>query len=627
MSRQRVAVELGGCDSEIAECRTRSRVRPVVSVERGLQHDGLEPAAQRVGRERRRGLGDVEVLDREGCRVSERLGDPHRGTHSPVIIGVQEGADPADHIASLHVTKCTTSVWYAAGGAMSDQTAPTMSSICCSIQNEKKLARDRRCELTPVEGGLHAQCRGSERAEPHGHGDEELAGSGAPHVAADPALVGDPLAQVDARLAASLERFREGTGPMVLEERCEVPGAAGGVGVHDRCDDVGEPLLDWSSAPRGDGAGVRANGGVDGGSQELVAGREVVEKGPPGDSCELRDPVEGERRLFGIDDEPLSRIEDELPNRDAGRGCSCLDHLCTLQCKDCTVECRNLERALMQIVRSGRTIAYELWGPEHGEPVVFLHGGLLSRLVRPVDDSLLERLGTRLVTFDRPGYGRSEPDEHPQLLDRADDLFAILDELGVGSARLVGWSAGVPHALACAAHRPDRVTRIDAVATPVVDGHQSQVPQFALAASAPDAFCSMVADRIAQRSPKDAVPSWVTESAYLAAGADAHIIDQLVDALNEGIRQGAVGACNDMFAIAAPWGFELSEITCPVRVWHGSNDTVSDVAYAQLLAGSVAAGELRVVAGGHDVVFDLWPTILAGADWPPAPQESATSAV
>lgn len=59
------------------------------------------------------------------------------------------------------------------------------------------------------------------------------------------------------------------------------------------------------------------------------------------------------------------------------------------------------------ITADGRALAVEQWGPPDGTPVLYLHGSPMSRLARYPDDALFHRLGIRLFTYDRPGYGNS----------------------------------------------------------------------------------------------------------------------------------------------------------------------------------------------------------------------------
>lgn len=88
-----------------------------------------------------------------------------------------------------------------------------------------------------------------------------------------------------------------------------------------------------------------------------------------------------------------------------------------------------------------------------GPAIVCLHSGVTDR--RSWRDHLGRALGSRVVTYDRRGFGATtyEPEPH----DPVADLLAVLDHLGLDQVVLVGNSQGGRIALDAALEHADRV--------------------------------------------------------------------------------------------------------------------------------------------------------------------------
>ena len=125
-----------------------------------------------------------------------------------------------------------------------------------------------------------------------------------------------------------------------------------------------------------------------------------------------------------------------------------------------------MEREGTLTTPDGRTLAYVERGAADGVPVIVSHGTPGSRFARHPDPQMYERHGVRVVAYDRPGYGRSDPSSAARSADAAADIEAIADELGFERFAVVGGSGGAPHALACGALLADRVVRVGALVTP-----------------------------------------------------------------------------------------------------------------------------------------------------------------
>ncbi|WP_202872435.1 alpha/beta fold hydrolase [Kribbella soli] len=86
------------------------------------------------------------------------------------------------------------------------------------------------------------------------------------------------------------------------------------------------------------------------------------------------------------------------------------------------------------------------WGNRRGRPILFLHGWSASHVcwAHQLEGPLAEDF--RLVAFDNRGHGMSEkpldPDSYRDSQMWADDLAAVIDQLGLDRPVLVAWSYG-----------------------------------------------------------------------------------------------------------------------------------------------------------------------------------------
>ncbi|KAL1413455.1 hypothetical protein Q8F55_001222 [Vanrija albida] len=98
-------------------------------------------------------------------------------------------------------------------------------------------------------------------------------------------------------------------------------------------------------------------------------------------------------------------------------------------------------------------------GKPDGRPVlVFLGLGCVRYLIALYDE-LARALGLRLICIDRWGLGKTDqvPQDRRGLLDWADVVRKVLDELGVEKFQVLAHSAGAPYALACVLKMERRV--------------------------------------------------------------------------------------------------------------------------------------------------------------------------
>jgi pimeloyl-ACP methyl ester carboxylesterase len=110
-----------------------------------------------------------------------------------------------------------------------------------------------------------------------------------------------------------------------------------------------------------------------------------------------------------------------------------------------------------------------------GTPVLLLHGLSATRRNVVQGSRQLVRRGYRLIAYDARGHGSSSPAPEPSAYEYADlvaDLEAVMEQLGLERAVLVGSSMGAATAMAFALARPERVPALVQI-TPAYTGDRT----------------------------------------------------------------------------------------------------------------------------------------------------------
>ena len=120
----------------------------------------------------------------------------------------------------------------------------------------------------------------------------------------------------------------------------------------------------------------------------------------------------------------------------------------------------------MRVDSGGVGIEYDVSGPDDGSPVVLLHGFPDSGRLWHKQVPALSKAGYRVIVPDLRGYGRSDKPAEVDaynLLYLAGDVFAVLDDAGVGRVSVVGHDWGAALAWGIASLGADRVEKVAAL--------------------------------------------------------------------------------------------------------------------------------------------------------------------
>jgi len=233
----------------------------------------------------------------------------------------------------------------------------------------------------------------------------------------------------------------------------------------------------------------------------------------------------------------------------------------------------------------GQRIHYEDSGGA-GLALVLSHGFLQDS---SMFDAQVRRLRPRhrVITWDQRGHGGTvSTSEAITYWDSADDLAALLDQLGVKRAVVGGMSQGGFISLRFALRYPDRAAGLVLIDTQSGQEDPDKVQQYdamhdVWTGSGPsDQLLEMVAAIIiGNRRPESA--DWIAKWRKLDPANLTYIYRTLMD------RDDITG--------------RLGEIRAPAVVIHGTDDVAIDISLAEQLCGNLSAcrGLIRIEGAGH----------------------------
>lgn len=260
----------------------------------------------------------------------------------------------------------------------------------------------------------------------------------------------------------------------------------------------------------------------------------------------------------------------------------------------------------------GRTLRVYDTGPGANAFTVLWHHGSpqTGALLEPLLHAAVSR-GIRLVSYARPNYRGSSELPGRTVASAAADVAAIADALALPPFTVMGASGGGPHALACGALLPGRVTAVACLASPAP--FDPEPWWFEGMAADGASLRAALAGRAARERFEETAEfdeSSFNERDYAALAGNWASLGADVEAASEHGRGGLV---DDDLAYVAPWGFNVAEISVPVLLVQGGQDRVVPPAHATWLLQHCPDAELWLrPRDGHIAVLDACAVAM---DW------------
>lgn len=253
----------------------------------------------------------------------------------------------------------------------------------------------------------------------------------------------------------------------------------------------------------------------------------------------------------------------------------------------------------------GRALGWAEWGPADGTPVLFCPGAGTGRRLGFGAD-VVDVLGVRLISLDRPGLGSSDPAPGRTLTGWAADVAEYAALARAGRPAVVGFSQGAPFALACAAAGTvcgaAIVSGTDELARPEVAARLEPQLRWLVSSAGDDPdeaeayFAQLDAERLLH------LVTSMSGDADRAVYEHPAFAGPFRRALADGFARGPAGYARDTLLSMRPWPFDPAAIEVPVEFWYGGQDTspVHSPDFGESLAARVphARRHLLAEAGG-----------------------------
>jgi pimeloyl-ACP methyl ester carboxylesterase len=278
-------------------------------------------------------------------------------------------------------------------------------------------------------------------------------------------------------------------------------------------------------------------------------------------------------------------------------------------------------------LRSGRELEVLDNGVDSTRAIVFHHGTPASASLWSQWFTYAAEVGIRAISYSRAGYGTSDRDFGRSIVSVNKDIAEVLESKGIEKFVAIGWSGGGPHALA----NTLLDNNVGAITLAGVGAYGVDDLDFleGMAQENYDEFGASL-------QGEDVIQQWFIDNASVfksAGGAEIReafgglisdadkksmegsFADVIAAAIRSGLAVSFDGWVDDDVAFTKPWGFDLSSINKPVKIWQGDQDFMVPHAHSHWLKKHISTAELTFIPGqGHvTLLVDYTDRVFAQA--------------
>ena len=233
----------------------------------------------------------------------------------------------------------------------------------------------------------------------------------------------------------------------------------------------------------------------------------------------------------------------------------------------------------------GARIYYQVQG--EGEPMMLIHGYPLNSGLFRDNVGALAEAGYQVVTPDLRGFGQSEAPSGKATIEMyAEDMLAVMDELGIDQTIALGMSMGGWTLFEMYAQAPERFTGL-------VFNDTAAVP----ASIAGAALWRGIGQQAAESGVESVVPFLIKDMFTGETRANNPDLVSYVSGLMEEASVNGFQGGGEALAVREDNTDVYGQITVPTLILFGIEDTLTPVALANAMADGIANSTLTIIDG------------------------------
>lgn len=254
-------------------------------------------------------------------------------------------------------------------------------------------------------------------------------------------------------------------------------------------------------------------------------------------------------------------------------------------------------------LQDGRKLYYREYGVPTGRPVVYFHFGLAASLMTPEAANAALKARVRVIAFDRPGYGQSDPHSDYTFESIAGDVQELCHQLKLRSITLFGDGYGGGFAVAAALRMGAEIQRL-ALRGPNLGRTAAATDGRLLGSLFRQPWIIPGAAEMLRRGLRISVirsllSNYAEKSRSDAARiADPHFAAYLNSTIFDALERSSVGLSSELIMFASGAKVDPASLSCQIGVWHGDENPAVPVKESIAAFANHKYAQLHILRGG-----------------------------